>query len=128
MDGLGGIRCRARSEKLLHREGIEFVRSLTELTRHFDRALLPQDVPHLIRTERAKQTRDPCLAASAGELDRRAFEHPQIPLPEALFEDRLQRRAHEFTRQLGVPLYFLALTPVLLLLAGYARWRQAYGR
>ncbi|MBP2017793.1 ABC-type transport system involved in multi-copper enzyme maturation permease subunit [Symbiobacterium terraclitae] len=35
--------------------------------------------------------------------------------------------AHEYTLQAGMPLYFLALTPMLLLLAGYARRRQAYG-
>lgn len=35
--------------------------------------------------------------------------------------------AHEYTLQAGMPLYFLALTPLLLLLAGYARRRQAYG-
>ncbi len=87
MKRLSAIRCRARSEKLLHREGIELIRALTELAGHLDLALLPEYVADFFRTERTEQSRNAGLAATARELDRRSFEDSQIAMPEPGLQD-----------------------------------------
>src|SRR5690349_4479323 len=91
MNRLPCLRRRAGGEKLLDRERVELVRPLAELARHLDGALLAKHVAHLIGSERAEQTGNSRWTATTRELDRRALEHAQVPLPEAPFEHRLER-------------------------------------
>jgi hypothetical protein len=87
---LAALRCRARGKKLLDREGVELVRALAKLARHFDFALLPEHIPHLIDPQRAEQTGHAGLTAAAGELHRRALEHPHVTLAKALLQQGLE--------------------------------------
>src|SRR5262249_8921211 len=98
MHRLTDIRCRARGEKLLDREGVELVRALAELAGHFDRALLTEHVPNLVHAQRAQKAGHARLTATARELHRRALEHADVALAKALFQQRLERGADEITR------------------------------